>query len=218
MHLLNPGSTAEKSAVDAVSSTKPAEPSTQESKQHHPTVSAQTAGIVGAFPLTAWTGSVTLFNGFTGTTPTEEFVGVSFTTIAAVICPDQPAIVADKGHARYFVPTALKEAPFIGATLERAQQAGQPTFGKMRSKQHMTEASMLVVDVDGLSEEAFQAGLDALVKDGITYLAFSTHSYGNPEKPGMRARIVVPVDRPLGDLEYRSAWHAFSARYFGGAA
>lgn len=177
-----------------------------------------TTSLVSTIPLADWRGSVTTFNGFTGTIPAEEIVGVSFTTIAAVICPDQPAIVADKMYGSYFVPTALKEAAFIGTTLERAQQAGQPTFGKMRSKQHMTEASMLVVDVDGLSEEAFQAGLDAIANDGVTYLAYTTHSFGNPEKPGMRARIVVPVDRPLGDLEYRFAWHGFSARYFGGAA
>jgi hypothetical protein len=176
------------------------------------------AQILSAIPLSSWTGSVTFFNGFTGTRPTEAIVGANFNQIAAAICSDQPAILTDKINGRYYVPCGWKEAPFIGNTLERAQQAGEPTVGKMRSKQHVTEASMLVVDVDGLSEEAFQAGLDALAKDGVTYLAYSTHSYGNPEKPGMRARLIVPVDRPLGDLEYRLAWHGFNTRYFGGAA
>jgi hypothetical protein len=219
MALINPGSAAAQPSVDPKSIViKPVAPSAQESHQPAATACEQVTGIVSPVPLSAWTGSVTIFNGFTGTLPAKEIVAANFDAIASAICSDQSTLLADKINGRYFVPCALKEAPLIGTTLEKAQQAGQPTVGKMRSKQHMTEASMLVVDVDGLSEEAFQAGLDALAKDGLTYLAFTTHSYGNPEKPGMRARLIVPVDRPLGDLEYRMAWHGFNARYFGGAA
>ncbi len=169
-------------------------------------------------PLKDWRGSLTTFDGFTGTRPVAEWNNVGWKEVSNLLCPEKPAMLADKGRGQYFVPCALKEAPLVGNTLEYATQSGAPTIGRMRSKQHMTEAAMLVVDVDGLSAESFHAGLTALARDGLTYLAYTTHSHGSLEKPGMRVRIVVPLDRPLADHEYRLAWYGLNARYFGGAA
>ena len=43
---------------------------------------------------------------------------------------------------------------------------------------------------------------DKMEADGLTYKAYTTHSHGNPEKPGMRARIVIPVDSVLNIENY----------------
>ena len=53
---------------------------------------------------------------------------------------------------------------------------------------------MLVKDIDGLSEGDFFAGLDKIKNNGTTYLAYTTYSRGNPAKPGMRVRIVIPLE------------------------
>ena len=67
------------------------------------------------------------------------------------------------------------------------------------------------MDVDGLAEAEFQAGLAKLKELKITYLAYTTFSFGLPEKPGIRARIAIPIDRALTVDEYSQAWHGANA-------
>jgi hypothetical protein len=187
--------------------------------QHEVTTNqAHVTCVASAMDLSEWKGSLTFFTGFAGTRPNREIIEASFADVSSAICPDKPQVLAEKGDADYFIPCALKEAPLIGNTLERAQKAGQSTVGKMRSKKHMTTATMLVIDGDGLPEGALNSALAAMTADGLSFLAYTTHSHGREDKPGMRVRVIVPVDHPLGDFDYRLAWHGFNARYFGGAA
>lgn len=167
-------------------------------------------------PLSKWRGSLTTFDGFTSTRPKFEFKNFGWPEVSGVICSDKPAILLDKKRAEFFIPCPLKEAPLIGKTLEAAERAGQSTIGKMRSKQHVTEAAMLVMDFDGISKSDFMAGLTTIKNDGIGYVAYTTFSHGCAEKPGMRIRLVVPLDRPLFVGEYAAAWHGFDRHYWNG--
>ncbi|MFA7384466.1 MAG: PriCT-2 domain-containing protein [Desulfurivibrionaceae bacterium] len=172
--------------------------------------SSHSATILSDKPLADWQASVTKFNGFTGTRPVKELGNASWDQISNQLRPAQPARLEDKKGGQYFVPCLLKEAPLVGKTLEAAQHNGDPLIGKMRSKSHVTLASLLIIDIDGLPEPEFFAILDWLKPDGITFLAYTTHSHGREDKPGMRVRLCIPVDRPLNIEEYAAAWHGFN--------
>ncbi|MDP3609445.1 MAG: DUF3631 domain-containing protein [Nitrosomonas sp.] len=161
---------------------------------------------------------MTTFKGFTGTRPDEEFKDLSWKEISNQICPDKPVVIADKSEAQYFVPCLLKDAPLVGNTLDSAIKNGESTVGKMRSKSHVTKSAMLLMDIDGFSEADFKTGLAKIRADGLTYLAYTTHSYGNPDKPGIRVRLIIPVDCPVCTDDYAAAWHGFDQQYFNGQA
>lgn len=172
------------------------------------------AHILSDVQLSDWRGSITTFNGFTGTKPVEELDNLPWTEICKKVCPDKPIIVIDKSQAQYFVPCLLKEAPLVGNTLEAAIKKGESTVGKMRSKSHVTAASILVVDIDRILESGFVNSLNKIKKDGIAFIVYTTHSNGDPAKPGMRVRLNIPLDRPLNIEEYAAAWHGFDQFYW----
>ena len=174
------------------------------------------AQILSAMPLTDCHGSLTIFKGFTSTKPDRELVEVSWDDAAQFMCPSVPAQLADKKDGLFFVPCLLKEAPLVGNTLAAAVKNGQPQISKMRSKQHVTKASFLVIDIDGLTEEEFDGGLAKMKADGLTFVAFTTHSHGREDKPGIRARIVIALDRPINTDEYAAAWHGVDKHYWNG--
>lgn len=174
--------------------------------------------VLSTMPLSNWRGSIATFNGFTGTKPVQELKYVTWDAIKEVIAPASPVILEDKSKDKFFVPCALKDAHLVGNTLDAAKSNSQPIIGKMRSKSHVTEASLLVIDVDGLSEEYLKAGLVKIKCDGLTYLAYTTHSHGRHDKPGMRVRLIVPLDRPLDITGYAAAWHGLDQLYFSGHA
>jgi hypothetical protein len=174
--------------------------------------------ILSTLLLDDWQGSLTTFEGFTGTTPDIELANVSWSEISSLLAPDKPAILDDKKQGQYFVPCILKADELVGNTREAAIKNGQSTIGKMRSKSHVTEASFLTIDVDGLSKEELNAGFKKLIKDGITFLTFTTHSQGSAEKPGMRVRVITLLDRPVTVDEYSATWHGFDKQYFNGKA
>ncbi|MCB2183113.1 MAG: virulence-associated E family protein [Desulfobulbaceae bacterium] len=174
------------------------------------------ATIVSSKLLSEWRGSVTTFKGFTGTILEKELKDASWKDISNLLCPSKPSILPVKEKGQYFVPCLLKEAALVGKTLETAKSNGTSTIGKMRSKSHVTEASMLVMDVDGLPEADVIVALDTIKADGITYLAYTTHSQGNIMKPGLRARLVILLDRLVTTEEYAEVWHGFDKKYFNG--
>lgn len=181
-------------------------------------VKQPTAQTLCTMSLSDWRGSLTTFNGFTGTRPVLELVNATWEEISNLVRPEKPAAITDKRDGQYFVPCLLKDASLVGNTLEAAIKNGQPTIGKMRSKGHVTEATMLVTDIDGISRDAFYDTLIKIDNDGLTCIVYSTYSHGSEDKPGVRARMVVPVDQALATEAYRAAWHGFDQRYFGGAA
>ena len=155
--------------------------------------------------LDEWSASLTMFNGFTNTRPDKEYLNVSWEDFKKWICPESPLLLTDKKQGQFFIACILKEAPLVGNTLKMALSTGTATVGKMRSKGHVTETTLLVIDIDGLSEAEFQAVLDRLKADGISYLAYSTFSHGNPAKPGIRARLVIPLDKAINVDDYTDA-------------
>ena len=176
------------------------------------------AAILSAMSLHDWRGSLTTFNGFTGTRPELELVNTTWDVIKDIIAPPSPALLEDKSKGVYVVPCILKDAPLVGNTLEAAKRNGQPTIGRMRSKQHVTVARLLIIDIDGLPETVLMAVFDKLQRDGVTYLAYTTHSHGSAEKPGMRVRLVILLDRPVDVAEYAAAWHGADQHYLNGQA
>ncbi len=165
-------------------------------------------------PLTDWRGSITIFKSFTGTRPKAELVDVSWDEVVNTIKPKSPTVLEDKTKGQCFLPCALKDAPLIGTTLALAEEEGEPTVGKMRSKQHVTPANLLVIDVDGISKANFDSALDKMNNDGISYVAYTTFSHGL--KPDMRVRLVAPLDREVSAEEYPAAWHGLDELYFDG--
>ena len=104
--------------------------------------------ILSTKPLSEFTASLTTFDGFTGTTPKNEYNDIGWDELKKVVKPEKPNVVADKKHGEYFVPTGLKVANLTGKTLETAQNHGRPTIGKMRSKNHVTTSTVLDIMAD----------------------------------------------------------------------
>ncbi len=178
----------------------------------------QTPAILSNMPLSDWRGSLTTFKGFTGTAPVLELENCTWAEITPVLCPEKPVILADKKAGQYFVPCPLKEAPLVGRTLDIAKEFHKPTVGKQRSKGHVTDASFIVMDIDGVSESEFLAGLESLRQAVITHLAYTTYSHGRPDKYGVRARVCVPIDGRVGIEGYVAAWHGADAVFWKGRA
>jgi hypothetical protein len=169
-------------------------------------------------PLDDWRSSITTFAGFTGTRPSAEHLNISFGEATKIFCPKEAVVLADKAQGTYFISCELQDAELVGTTREWAIKNGQPTVGKMRAKPHVTASTLVVVDVDGMQMAGFNASLQMLEEQDITHLAYTTHSHGREDKPGVRARIVIPVDRALTPDEYTIAWFGFDQFFLGGQA
>ena len=154
--------------------------------------------------INEWRGSVTLFNNIHRPIPCGEILDVPWSDITSAIKPQDPLLIEDKAKAKVFLPCALKELPNSDGYME-----------KRRSRDQVTVASLLVVDLDGLPEAKFQEGLDRLKADDVTYAAYTTFS--QDLKPDMRVRVVLPLDRPVDSTEYTSVWRGFDLKYFNGA-
>lgn len=164
--------------------------------------------------LSEWRGDWTFFAHNKATRPENECTG-GWSDFCRSIAPiGNPMLGCDKERVRYFVPSALKLAPLIGKTRKRATKLGEALEGKQRSASHTTEASMIVLDLDGMRGEQFERCLKRLASDGKAFLAYSSYSYGNPQKKGVRARLVVPVDAPLNNQGYKVAADVLQSKYF----
>lgn len=177
-----------------------------------------TPPILSAMALPDWRGSATTFAGFTGTIPVVEQENAPWPVMSALLAPVEPTILVDKKQGQYLVPCILKTNELVGNTLDAAIKNNLSTRGKMRSKAHVTKASLLIMDVDGLSKADLNAGIAKLKNDGITYIVYTTHSHGSADKSGMRVRIALPLDRAVNLSEYTAAWHGVDQHYFNGKA
>lgn len=165
-------------------------------------------------PLSEWRGGATMFSSFYDVFPADEVEDMPFTVLVHFVAPATgPAIGADKDSLPFIVPCLLKEAPLTAKTSAKTGW----TVGKQRSSAHVTEAAFLVLDVDGLEQKQFDALLAQLRDAGLTFLCYSTHSHGRDDKPGIRARLAIPVDRTMGGEEYAQAWLGFDQIFCRGA-
>lgn len=167
--------------------------------------------LCSATPLADWRGDLALFDGLYATLPSKIHTALNWNDFSKEICPDEPIVVGDKRDAPYFLPCQLHEAPLTGQTLARARQNGEPSIGKMRSKDHVTESNVLLFDYDRIEEQEFERIRSFLEGTNLTYLAYTTFSHGQEDKPGMRIRLCMPVDRPLDAVAYTAAWQRFAA-------
>ncbi len=156
-----------------------------------------------------WRGDITIFNGFYDTIPEDEKTDMNWALLVESVAPHNgPKPFQSKDAAPYFVPCILREAPYIGKTLERAQREGWPSLsGKQRSAAHVSESTWLKFDIDGVGGSLWASVLGKLHALELTFLAYSTWSHGLDEKPGVRARVLLPIDRALGQTDYKQAWH-----------
>lgn len=169
--------------------------------------------------LGEWRGDAALFAGFFNTAPAEEIHGVPWAMLLANLAPsDGPAIVAEKADCVYFLPCLLKDAPLVGKTRERAEERGTSLVGKMRSAMHITEARLIVADLDGITEAQLADIESRMQAEGLTYLLYSTHSHGRADKPGIRCRVLLPVDTPLNSTDYALACAGANVLLFAGLA
>lgn len=170
-------------------------------------------------PLSEWRGDLTLFDGFYSTAPATETSAAPWKQIVHAIAPaDGLVLVVKKDRGPYFVGCLLKVAPLIGETLAKAQRLGLPTAGKQRSASHVTEAREVSSDFDGIADKQLAAIEQRLSDAGLSYLAYSSHSHGRADKPGVRCRLIVPVDAALNSADYKRAAQGLNASMLDGLA
>lgn len=153
--------------------------------------------------ITVWRGSITMFlNQFT-TAPSQELVDLSWSEILEALAPAAgPRIIHQKINVPYFLPCQLREAPLTGRTLNRAIAQGLPTTGKQRSGAHVTSASLEIFDIDGIEQHRLDKIKVSLETAGVAAACWSSHSIG--KKPGVRCRLIIPIDRELKAPLYSS--------------
>lgn len=167
--------------------------------------------------LGAWRGDVTFFRGFYSTAPLRELRDARWGELVDAVAPASgPVSVEGKEAAPYFVPCSLKVAPLVGKTREKAERSGDPLDGRQRSAAHVSDATWLVFDLDGLSPSIFEAAGRTLKRDGVAFVAWTSWSIGL--KPGLRARLAMPVDAALDSTQYTRAWRGANALLFQGGA
>lgn len=157
---------------------------------------------------------VTFFRGPFATIPSTEEAGLTASQIIDRTAPEDASLLAeDKAHVPYFVPCALKVAPFVGKTAER--YPGQS--GKQRSASHVTTGAWFAIDLDGITPEDKARILGRLVASGVLFCAYSTYSHGkNPDE--VRMRVLVFMDRALEPLQWADVWHVLNRVFFDGLA
>jgi hypothetical protein len=169
--------------------------------------------------LSLWRGRWTFFGALNHARPLSEGEGDFDALIEALASKKLgPQKTYNKASARYFLPTQLQKAPLTGRTRQFAEKYGLPLIDKQRSAGHVTEASMIATDLDGVSKVDLKVFLRNLHAADISFLAFSSYSHGNPSKKGVRARVVVPVDEALGPEEYHTAACGLNSKFFDGRA
>lgn len=165
--------------------------------------------------LSEWRGSLTLFDGFYSTIPADEVHKTPWGLVVHAVAPAHgPANVQDKDNAPYFITCALRIAPYIGKTLERAKANGSRLEGKQRSAGHVTPSDILAFDLDGV--EQLDDVIARIQTGNLTALIYSTHSHGRTDKPGIRARVLLPMDECLEGVAYERAWQGAAAQLFTG--
>jgi hypothetical protein len=146
--------------------------------------------------------------------------GLDWQAMMALIAPTcGPTLCNDKQLLTYFTLGLLRsDVALVGKTLASARQRGEPEIGAMRSAAHVTTATAIVFDFDGLNLQQFlMVGTQVLGK-GRAGLAYTTHSHGRKDKPGVRVRVVLPVDLRMDANAYRNAHGVMNAKLFSGLA
>jgi hypothetical protein len=174
--------------------------------------------LSNSLPLERWRGDLSLLSGYFETTPFMRPRGLTWAELVEWVAPaNGPMVVADKRSSTYFVLCALKSAPLTGRTLDQANRSGLPAVGVQRSSCHTTTTSSLAADYDLGCISEFRAVCLRIKAAGITFVAYTTWSVGLPAK-GFRARVVIPLDKPIDAETYERAHKGANQAFFLGAA
>lgn len=169
--------------------------------------------LVGSLKALDQKGSISVFESFNKTRPSFILDNYPIAKLIKIVAPEIPQIKADKANVRYFVSSALRDAPLVSKTLEIAISRGWPTTGKQRSASHVIEGCVVKLDLDSISEPDLRVLLAKLKFLGLAYALYTTHSHG--VKPGIRARLILFLDRNLPPLEYKPVVLALSKELLG---
>jgi hypothetical protein len=162
-----------------------------------------------------WRCDVTLFNGNRNPIPSAEHVELTFPQLVELVA-QKILVCENKANVPYFVLSRLRVSEYVGKTRERAIREGWPREGKQRSASHVVGTTAIVADLDGITLEQLAEIKDRLKTAGSSYLLYSSHSYGRPDKPGVCARLIVPVDRYPNPSKYKGAAQAFNHAFLAG--
>ena len=158
-------------------------------------------------------GSISVFEGFNKTRPSFTLDNYPIAELIKIVAPEIPQIKADKANVRYFVCSALRDAPLVGKTLEIALNRGWAVIGKQRSASHVIEGCVIKLDFDGIPEPELMQLLVKLKSLCLAFALYTTHSHGSKEN--IRARLIAFFDRNLPPLEYKTAVLALSKELLG---
>ena len=169
--------------------------------------------------LLDWRGELTLFRDKFSTRPARMYRELTWNEVVALIAPKGGPIVGDfKDRLPYFLPCLLRpDVPLVGLTRMRAEAKGLALVGAMRSAAHVTCASWIVFDLDGIRRQEIIDVARTLENEQMAFLLFTTFSHGVQGK-GTRLRAVLPLDLPLSPRDYGSFHHSLNREYFGGRA
>lgn len=84
--------------------------------------------------------------------------------------------------------------------------------GQPRANANVLEVSALTIDVDHADEATVLDVFKRLDRDGLAYVAHTTHSH-NPIADDWRLRFVVPLAEPVMGRSWPPLWRAAIARY-----
>lgn len=166
--------------------------------------------ILSTLSLEEWRGSLTKFPKYSAVIPSEEFQQLAWLDLLDAVDFFNPKTLAYKKMASIYIPCLLKDAPLIGKGLINATT----TIGKMRSPNHVTEARLLVIDIDGMDENLFNESVTKLREDNVTFAWYCTFSQDRSDLYGMDVRVLVPIDQALESQAYAAAAKGLGARYF----
>ena len=160
--------------------------------------------VLSEMSLQEWHCELTKFPKFSAVIPSEEYQQLAWSELLQVVDFSNPKTLAYKKMAGIFIPCLLKDAPIVGKGLD----------GKIRSPDHVTEARLLVIDIDEMNENLFNKSIAKLRKDSVTFAWYCTFSQDRPDQKGMDVRLLVPIDRALGSHAYADAARGLGVRYF----
>jgi hypothetical protein len=166
--------------------------------------------VLSKMPLKEWHCDLTNFHKYSAVIPSEEFQQLAWPDLLDAVDFLNPKTLAYKKKAKTFIPCLLKDAPLVGKGLINATT----TIGKMRSPNHVTEARLLVIDIDGMDENLFNESVTKLREDNVTFAWYCTFSQDRPDLYGMDVRVLVPIDKALESHAYAAAARGLGARYF----
>jgi hypothetical protein len=163
---------------------------------------------------------LTIYRNISSTRPERTVRGLAWPDLMSIIAPVAgPVLCVHKKNLPYFTPGMLRDdVPLSGKTLARARERRETEVGAMRSAAHMTDATFIVFEFDGLTPGQLKTIGSQVLGKGRAGLIYTTHSFGRTDRPGIRVRLILPVDLRLDANAYRTAHETMNAVLFSGLA